>query len=182
MFEAINISSQQSDHFSSPFQARLVDHWLTIKGAKNLPLKREFRPQLFPNFLSQFAMISLGKSVEQHQTRIIGAAVAEVLALSSAKAHILATRNPFLSQSLERMLDAAVALPHPSYYRMTLNHDSRLNAFDFTVIALPFRSKAESASHDIMLLGFDFSGSKEVNMLENLTTPLVVPANRTQLI
>jgi hypothetical protein len=182
MFEVIDIQELKDAGLSAPFQGRALSHWLNISDGRNYPLKKRFRPQLFPNFLPQFAVIKLGENFEKHETRLMGTAVMEILGISHSKNHILATQNPYLSNILKEMLQDTIKNAQPCYYRMTHDFDRRLTAFNFTALALPFSLTEDNDTFDIIVIAFDFSESMDIKHLDNMTHPLYVPSNRPTVI
>ncbi|UTW54236.1 PAS domain-containing protein [Kordiimonas sp. SCSIO 12610] len=182
MFEIIDIHELQSSAFCAPFQSRALHHWLDISDGRKFPLKRNFRPQLFSNFLPQFAIIALGESLEKHQTRLMGTAVMEVLGIANSNNHLLATQNPYLSDILKKMLEDVATTTKPSFYRMTHDFDQRLSTFNFTALSLPFSASEDNDTFDMFILAFDFSESNDIKRLDNMTHPLYTPANKTSMI
>ncbi len=182
MFEIIDIHDVRTTKACAPFQERVLAHWLEISRERQYPLKKHFRPQLFPNFLPQFSIIQLGDSIEKHQTRLMGTAVMEVLGITNSKNHILATQNPYLSDILKQMLENAVISSKPGFYRMTHDFDQRLTTFDFTALSLPFSLKEEDDRCEIIILAFDFSESNDIRRLDSMSHPLYKPSNRPTMI
>lgn len=182
MIEIIDTEEFQAKRAYIPFQGRLLQHWVDIRGNRTFPLKKDFRPQLFPNFLPQFAIIKLASSIEKYESRLLGTAVMEILGISSSKDHILATQNPYLSDILKEMLEKAVNAGKPSLYRMTHNYDQRLSRFDFTTLTLPFSVSPKEDGPEILILAFDFSESRDVQQLDKMSHPLYRPSNRPSMI
>lgn len=136
------------------FQADIFDHWREIRGSGTFPDKRDFRPQRFPKFLPQIAIIAI--TDHGFEDRLTGDMVIEVLRLRQNHDPLAAPSDPAVRDTVLGILNAAVQARSPMYFkgRFLL---ANANPVDFSALALPFSHSDTPDRLDTVMLAFDFS-------------------------
>jgi hypothetical protein len=146
----------------STFQVEVFDHWREIRGDRIFPDKRDFRPQKFPKFLSQIAMVAVldGKSYED---RLTGDMIIEVLRLRQNHDRLVAPTDPAIRNVVHSMLDAASLALAPMYFKGRFLPQNA-NPTDFSALVLPFSHNGMADLLDTVMLAFDFSKHSAIDL------------------
>lgn len=154
--------SFDSPELRAHFQQEILDHWREIKGNKKIPSKREFRPQNFPRFLAQLAIVS----VDEHNAfsdRLTGGIVCDVLKLSDGSAKLVAVPDRKIRESIDYMLLEAKTEAEPMYYTGRF-HPPLRPPVDFSVLIIPFTEREDINQPSALLLAFDFTKHTSSNL------------------
>ncbi|TNE63068.1 MAG: PAS domain-containing protein [Alphaproteobacteria bacterium] len=141
----------------APFQEQILDHWHQIRKGRHFPDKRDFRPQKFPKFLPQLAIVSVAEG-SAYEDRLTGTTVSEVLRLGSGARRLVAPADLQVRETVALILDTASRADRPMYFRGIFT-PARDAAIDFTVLVLPFSHNGDADVLDTLLLAFDFGRS-----------------------
>ncbi len=151
------------------FQRDLLEHWRSIQMDRRYPEKKAFRPQKFPKFLPQLAIVSI--KAGHFDDRLTGATVSEVLRLSDSHNTLVSPRDENIRSVMTGILVDAVKATGPVYFKGELTPTGS-SPIDFTALVLPFSQRAFDEEPDTLMLAFDFSrrGSDD-NAPQYLTAP-----------
>ncbi|MCJ9430247.1 PAS domain-containing protein [Kordiimonas marina] len=159
----MNDSSHTTDNnrpaFRAPFQADMLDHWHQIRNGQRFPRKRDFRPQMFPKFLPQLAIVSVTEK-SRFQDRLIGTTICEVLKLTSPDDRLIPFRDAKINQTLTAILEASTEHCEPLYFEGQFMPDDA-RPIPFSALVLPFSQEGEPDSLSSLLLAFDFVRTPE---------------------
>lgn len=136
------------------FQRDLLEHWHSIQTDRKYPDKKAFRPQKFPKFLPQLAIVSIEGG--HFDDRLTGATVSEVLRLSGSSDTLVAPRDENIRTVMTNILVDAFKATGPIYFKGELTPTGR-SPVDFTALVLPFSKLALDEVPDTLMLAFDFS-------------------------
>lgn len=136
------------------FQRELLEHWRSIQLDRRFPDKKSFRPQKFPRFLPQLAIVSINGG--RFDDRLTGETVSEVLRLSETDDTLVAPRDEGVRRVIAHILGDAVKATGPIYFKGELTPNGS-NTVDFTALVLPFSKEARDEEPDTLMLAFDFS-------------------------
>jgi len=144
--------------FQASFQGRLFEHWKQIQQGSRYPSKRDFRPQMFPKYLPQIAIVSV-EDQEHFKDRLTGSTVSEVLRLNASQENLAHPSDERISEVVRSMLGQTSAEDSPMYFRGTFEPETHA-AIDFSALILPFRQEEARDHADLLLLAFDFGLSR----------------------
>ncbi len=152
------------------FQAEILDHWREIQHGRRYPDKREFRPQKFPRFLPQLAIVSVNGE-DDYDDRLTGATVLEVLRLSKSHDRLVDPADGNVRELVRNMLSSTAKADAPMYFKGQFQPEET-RPIDFTALVLPFSHNGDADVLDTMMLAFDFSKrqSIEVSFDEEIST------------
>lgn len=144
------------------FQRELLEHWREIQENRQFPEKRHFRPQKFPKFLPQLAIVSIEGDADFGE-RLTGTTVSEIL----NDDHLVAPDNPGVQRIVREMLVKAQQAQAPIYFKGTLQpEESRY--IPFTALILPFSHTSDEDTLDTLMLAFDFSSERRIDHTPSL--------------
>ena len=144
------------------FQAEIYEHWCQIKHDRHYPDKREFRPQKFPRFLPQMAIVSVAGS-EDFGDRLTGATILEVLKLKKSSDRLVDPADANVRSVVRTMLREAAKATAPMYFKGQFN-PLDATPIDFTALVLPFSHNGEQDILDTLMLAFDFTKHRSINI------------------
>ncbi|NVJ97655.1 MAG: PAS domain-containing protein [Alphaproteobacteria bacterium] len=147
----------------SRFQQDLLDHWRDIQQSRRFPDKRAFRPQKFPKFLPQLAIVSVNDHKE-FDDRLTGAAVSEVLKLNSQDDRLVAAPDTSIRTLMLDILGRAIDAREPIYFKGRFRPDAS-SAIPFTALVLPFSHNGDEDILDTLMLAFDFSKEHRMELV-----------------
>jgi len=156
MIESVHKINDKKPPFQAPFQEEILEHWQEIQQDRRYPSKRDFRPQNFPRFLPQLALVDIGDK-EHFTDRLTGTTVSEVLRLSAGREQLVAPSDENISEVVQSMLDQATNHEQPMYFEGKFTPETS-QSIDFSALILPFSYDTESEDMDTLLLAFNFSG------------------------
>ncbi|MFC4346936.1 PAS domain-containing protein [Kordiimonas lipolytica] len=168
---ADNIGESQTA-FDARFQQDLLDHWREIQHNRKYPDKREFRPQKFPKFLPQLAIVSIN-GTEKFDDRLTGATVSEVLRLKGNHDRLVSPPDGAVKSIIHNMLSQASKAKGPVYFRGNFQ-PADSPTIPFTALVLPFSHNGDEDVLDTLMLAFDFSKKQKLE----LTFPPSEPATK----
>lgn len=154
--------SVDAPEFRAAFQQEVLDHWQTIAKGQQFPCKKEFRPQLFPHFLGQFAIISVSENHE-FSDRLTGGIVCDVLKLPDGPKKLMAPPDTNVRETLFRMFREMAETAEPMYYTGRFTPNTR-PPIEFSALALPFAEKAPCDKLESILFAFDFTKHATTNL------------------
>lgn len=152
--------SHESPEFRAAFQLDVLQHWHDIKGEKFLPNKRDFRPQNFPKYLGQLAIISVDDDGSFFD-RLTGGTICDVLKLAEGTAKLLSSADPNVRDTVCDMLKQTQAHAGPMYFTGQLAPANRPHA-DFTSLVVPFSENEGMLTS--FILAFDFTRHAGTNL------------------
>tara|TARA_R110002096_G_scaffold330042_1_gene524135 strand:+ start:1406 stop:1912 length:507 start_codon:yes stop_codon:yes gene_type:complete len=165
MIQNVHKISVDSPELRAHFQQEILDHWRDLKGDKKIPCKQGFRPQKFPRFLAQLAIISVNEH-GSFSDRLTGGTICDVLKLSSGLKKLTEVPDLKIRESIDHMLREAKDEAEPMYYTGRFLPPAR-PPVDFSVLIIPF-SKFEGADQPCsLLLAFDFTKHATSNLLRH---------------
>ncbi|SDD55623.1 PAS domain-containing protein [Kordiimonas lacus] len=152
------------------FQQDLLNHWREIQHNRKYPDKREFRPQKFPKFLPQLAIVSIAGS-NDYDDRLTGATVSEVLKLQGTHDRLVSPPDAAVKQIIHDMLNRASKANGPIYFKGNFQ-PAESASIPFTALVLPFSHNGDADVLDTLMLAFDFSKTRKLELvfpLEEMT-------------
>ncbi len=141
--------------FQAEFQEHILEHWQQIQQDKRFPSKRDFRPQNFPKYLPQLAIVAVDEN-ETYADRLTGTAVSEILKLADGEEQLVAPSNENVRKVIKNILDQAKNSDHPVYFEGKFTLESN-RPIGFSVLVLPFSLDEPHEKIDSLLLAFNFS-------------------------
>lgn len=163
MIETAQKIDENDLHFQAEFQQKILEHWRDIQQNKRYPSKKDFRPQNFPKYLPQLAIVSVEDS-ENYTDRLTGTTVSEVLRVSAGREQIVAPSDKKLSDVVRAMLGQASKEEKPMYFQGNFAPNTNQDTA-FSALVLPFSYDAQGDELDSLLLAFDFKNPKPLNAL-----------------
>ena len=152
--DAYNIADDQPA-FEASFQEQMLSHWRQIQNNRRFPDKRKFRPQNFPKFLPQLAMVSMDHD-KKFDDRLTGETVSEVLRLEESGSKLVRPADAGIRAIVETMLEDATRADGPLYFKGSFKL-SESSSVDFTALILPFSHDDMEDEMDTLMLAFNFS-------------------------
>lgn len=162
MIENAHKVSIDGPEFRAQFQQEILEHWQEIKGSNRFPQRRDFRPQKFPKFLGQLAIVNV-KEGATFADRLTGGTVCEVLRLSDGSEKLTAPSDQKIAATIQRMLAEAFKAEEPMYYTGRFTPDTR-PPIDFSTLVIPFVEKDGTEIPESLLLAFDFTKHATTNL------------------
>ena len=141
--------------FRGVFQAKLLEHWHSIKQDQPFPLKRSFRPQNFPSFLGQFAFVTVEKDKTFTDT-LTGSVIIEALQLSEDTQKLTDPADQTIKRTLHKMLVETATAAEPMFFTGKLTPQG-LHPVNFSTLILPFSNTDPTEKLESLLLAFDFT-------------------------
>lgn len=149
--------------FEAKFQQELLEHWREIQHNRRYPDKREFRPQKFPKFLPQLAIVSVNGD-HDYDDRLTGATVSEVLRLSGHHDRLVAPADASVRKIVHNMLDYASKADGPIYFKGQF-HPKESARISFTALVLPFSHNGDEDVLDTLMLAFEFNRERQIELV-----------------
>jgi hypothetical protein len=149
--------------FQAKFQEHILEHWQQIQQGKRYPTKSDFRPQNFPKYLSQLAIVAVDDN-EQYTDRLTGTTVSEVLRLSTGQQQLAARSDQNIHAVVKTMLGQTCCSQEPMYFEGNFVPEAS-QPIRFSALVLPFSLDEKGDDIDALLLAFDFIGMKPVGAL-----------------
>lgn len=118
-------------------------------------MKRDFRPQMFPKYLPQLAIVSV-EGEQGFTERLTGSTVSEVLRLNTGDAPFVAPSDKNISKVVHNILGKANKAKGPMYFEGILEPQTSISV-NFSALVLPFSYEAEADRMDSLLLAFEFN-------------------------
>ena len=137
------------------FLADIFGHWCEIREDRRFPDKRNFRPQKFPKFLPQIAMVTRTAD-GTYEDRLTGDMVVEVLRLRQSHSSLTQATDSYVRDIVHGMLDATAHADAPMYFKGKFRPE-HISPIDFTSLVLPFSYSGAAEVLDTIMLAFDFS-------------------------
>jgi hypothetical protein len=163
MIENAHKIAEDNPAIRAKFQEQILEHWQQIQQNRRYPLKRDFRPQMFPRYLPQLAIVEVEDS-EHFTDRLTGTTVSEVLRLSAGRERLVAPSDENISNVVRSMLGKTSEEEQPMYFEGTFEPEES-TAFDFTALVLPFSVDDPEDEMETLLLAFDFSRGQSLGAL-----------------
>ncbi len=155
--------SVDSPELRALFQQEILDHWLELKGNDLMPNKRGFRPQNFPQSLSQLAIIAVDENGD-FSDRLKGGLIIEVLKLSDGNQQLVAPSDTKIANTINRILSESRDAAEPMYFTGRLHPPVR-PPVDFSVLIIPFADQEKTVPTSL-LLAFDFTKHAATKLFE----------------
>jgi|GEM_PF-1431297 len=162
MIENADNIDKEPPAFEARFQQDLLNHWREIQHNRKFPDKREFRPQKFPKFLPQLAIVSICGS-NDYDDRLTGATVSEVLKLDRSHGRLVSPPDGAVKTIIHDMLDRAAKANGPIYFKGNFQ-PAESASIPFTVLVLPFSHNGDADVLDTLMLAFDFSKRRKLEI------------------
>jgi len=163
MIESAHKITNEKPAFKAEFQEKILEHWQQIQQDRRYPSRKDFRPQNFPKFLPQLAIVSVDDS-EKFTDRLTGTTVSEVLRLSAGQEQLVAPSDENISEVVRSMLGQTSMHEQPMYFEGKFTPEAN-QSIDFSALVLPFSYDAKSDELDTLLLAFDFNKSRGLGAL-----------------
>lgn len=144
------------------FQAEILDHWREIQQGRRYPDKREFRPQKFPRFLPQLAIVSVNGE-NDYDDRLTGATVLEVLQINKTQGRFVDPSDGNIRELVRDMLSSTAKADAPMYFKGQFRPEET-RPIDFTALVLPFSHNGDADVLDTMMVAFDFSKRQSIEV------------------
>ncbi len=163
MIENADDIGKEPPAFEARFQQDLLNHWREIQHNRKYPDKREFRPQKFPKFLPQLAIVSINET-NDYDDRLTGATVSEVLKLDRNQARLVSPPDGAVKTIIHDMLDRAAKANGPIYFKGNFQ-PAESASIPFTALVLPFSHNGDADVLDTLMLAFDFSKKRKLEIV-----------------
>lgn len=147
--------SVDSPEFRASFQQEIFDHWLELKGDLTFPNKKGFRPQKFPHFLGQIAIVSVDDN-GVFSDRLTGGIICEVLKLSDGPEKLTSVPDARIRETINKIIHESYIAAEPMYYTGRLHPPIR-PPVDFSVLIVPFAEDTGAEGPTSLLFAFDFT-------------------------
>ncbi|WP_262691363.1 PAS domain-containing protein [Kordiimonas aestuarii] len=144
------------------FHKDIFNHWREILHGRRYPNQREFRPQKFPKYLPQIAIVSVS-GVDEYDDRLTGDTVLEVLRLRQNHDRLVEPHDENVREVVRAMLNESALAGTPMYFKGKFQPDGA-KPIDFTALVLPFSHNDETDILDTMMLAFDFSKHDRIEL------------------
>jgi len=151
---------EETPAFQAEFQVEILEHWQEIQQDRRYPSKQDFRPQNFPKYLPQLAIVSVDES-ENFTDRLTGTTVSEVLKLSAGREQLVAPSEEKISDVVQHMLGQATNSAQPMYFEGDFTPETSVS-IEFSALVLPFSYDSGTDNMDTLLLAFNFSGNHDL--------------------
>lgn len=163
MIENAHKIVEEKPPLRAEFQEEILEHWRQIQQDKRYPSKRDFRPQNFPKFLPQLAIVSVEDS-EHFTDRLTGTTVSEVLRLSAGREQLVAPSDENISDVVRSMLGQTSTNEQPMYFEGKFTPETS-QSIGFSALVLPFSLDSDGDAMEALLLAFDFSKNRPLAAL-----------------
>lgn len=144
------------------FQQELLAHWRDIQQNRRFPDKRKFRPQKFPKFLPQLAIVSVNAD-QKFEDRLTGATVAETLRLKGQHDRLVAPIDVPTRAVMQDILGRGAKADGPIYIRGKFKQENSCG-ISFSALVLPFSHNSDEDILDTLMLAFDFSRDRHIEL------------------
>lgn len=171
MLENAQKISEEKPEFLAKFQEKILEHWHQIAKDKCYPSKQDFRPQNFPKYLPQLAIVSVDGD-NNFAARLTGNTVSEVLLHSTGRSTLVNEAADHASCVVRNMLGQTNRSQKPMYFegKFLRNQDDpscTTHTVEFSALVLPFSQNSKSKNIDSLLLAFDFSKRAQLEASSN---------------
>jgi len=171
MLENSTKIDKEKPEFLAKFQAQILEHWHQIAHNKRFPNKQDFRPQNFPRYLPQLAIVSV-EGDNNFTDRLTGNTVSEVLLHSKGRSTLMNEAADHASCVVHNMLGQTSRSEKPMYFEgkfLPSQNDpfSTTHTVEFSALVLPFSQNSEGENIDSLLLAFDFSKRAQLEASQN---------------
>jgi len=156
MFDYVHKIDESMPEFRSGYQAGVLDHWHQILHGKRYPAKKDFRPQNFPQYLPQIAIISVDDT-GICSDRLTGETITEILHLGPGREKLVGSTDKNISLVVRSMLDQTSLNEKPTYFTGEFKPEAYFSV-GFSALVLPFCYDEHGENMDALLLAFDFEG------------------------
>jgi len=150
--------------FQAEFQELILEHWQQIQQNRRYPSKKDFRPQNFPKYLPQLAIVSVEECGEHFTDRLTGTTVSEVLRLSAGREQLAAPSDENIKDVVKSMLGQASDNEQPMYFEGKFKPQASQEV-GFSALVLPFSFDSKGDELDTLLLAFNFNQNRPLSAL-----------------